>query len=113
MATCERISDVFLIPVLEALLQSFPFAILGFHSDNGSEFINHKIAKLLIEEQTKSRSRHCNDNAQAESKNGAFVRKHLDYAPKEVLLGDSHIPQRFGSLLNAFCRDHVNPYWRP
>ena len=56
---------------------------------------------MLIEEQTKSRSRHCNDNAQAESKNGAIVRK---------LLGYSHIPQRFASLVNAFCRDHLNPY---
>ena len=105
VATCERISEAFLIPVLEALLQSFPFAILGFHSDNGSEFINHQVAKLLnkllIEEQTKSRSRHSNDNAQAESKNGAIVRKHLGY---------SHIPQRFASLVNAFCRDHLNPY---
>ena len=105
VATCERISEAFLIPVLEALLQSFPFVILGFHSDNGSEFINHRVArllnKLLIEEQTKSRSRHCNDNAQAESKNGAIVRKHLGY---------SHIPQRFASLVNAFCHDHLNPY---
>ena len=105
VATCERISEAFLIPVLEALLQSFPFRILGFHSDNGSEFINHQVAKLLnkllIEEQTKSRSRHSNDNAQAESKNGAIVRKHLGY---------SHIPQRFASLVNAFCRDHLNPY---
>ena len=105
VATCERISEAFLIPVLEALLQSFPFAILGFHSDNGSEFINHQVAKLLnkllIEEHTKSRSRHSNDNAQAESKNGAIVRKHLGY---------SHIPQRFASLVNAFCRDHLNPY---
>jgi len=105
VATCERISEAFLIPVLEALLQSFPFVILGFHSDNGSEFINHQVAKLLnkllIEEQTKSRSRHSNDNAQAESKNGAIVRKHLGY---------SHIPQRFASLVNAFCRDHLNPY---
>lgn len=52
--TCERISEAFLIPVLEALLQSFPFAILGFHSDNGSESINHQVGKLhnklLIEE---------------------------------------------------------------
>ena len=92
VATCERISEAFLIPVLEALLQSFPFVILGFHSDNGSEYINHHVAKLLnkllIEEQTKSRSRHSNDNAQAESKNGAIVRKHLGY---------SHIPQRFAS----------------
>jgi transposase InsO family protein len=105
VATCERISEAFLIPVLQALLQSFPFVILGFHSDNGSEFINHQVAKLLnkllIEEQTKSRSRHCNDNAQAESKNGAIVRKHLGY---------SHIPQRFASLVNAFCCDHLNPY---
>ena len=30
--------------------------------------------KLLVEEQTKSRSRHSNDNAQAESKNNAIVR---------------------------------------
>jgi len=105
VATCEHISEAFLIPVLEALLRGFPFCILGFHSDNGSEYINHRVAKLLnkllIEEQTKSRSRHSNDNAQAESKNGAIVRKHLGYG---------HIPQRFATLVNAFCRDHLNPY---
>ena len=105
VATCERISEIFLIPVLEALLQSFPFVILGFHTDNGSEYINQFVAKLLnkllIEEQTKSRSRHSNDNAQAESKNGAIVRKHLGY---------SHIPQRFAAPVNDFCRDHLNPY---
>ena len=59
------------------------FVILGFHADNGSEYINHHVAKLLnkllIEEQTKSRSRHCNDNAQAESKNAAIVRKHIGW----------------------------------
>ena len=105
VATCERISEAFLIPVLEALLHSFPFVIKGFHSDNGSEYINRHVAqllnKLLIEEHTKSRARHSNDNAQAESKNGSIVRKHLGY---------SHIPQRFASLVNAFCRDHLNPY---
>ena len=105
VATCERISEAFLIPVLEAPLDSLPFVIKGFHSDNGSEYINRDVAKLLnkllIEEQTKSRARHCNDNAQAESKNAAIVRKHLGY---------SHIPQRFASLVNAFCRDHLNPY---
>jgi len=105
VATCERISEAFLIPVLEELLQSFPFVIRGFHSDNGSEFINGPVVKLLnkllIEEHTKSRSRHSNDNAQAESKNGAIVRKHLGY---------SHIPQRFAALVNAFCGEHLNPY---
>lgn len=105
VATCEHISEGFLIPVLEELLQSFPFVIRGFHSDNGSEFINGPVVKLLnkllIEEQTKSRSRHSNDNAQAESKNGAIVRKHFGY---------SHIPQRFAALVNAFCGEHLNPY---
>ena len=111
VATCERISEAFLIPVLEALLEGFPFVIKGFHSDNGSEYINGPrppcrhvaklLNKLLIEEQTKSRSRHSNDNAQAESKNGSIVRKHLGY---------SHIPQRFATLVNAFCCEHLNPY---
>ena len=105
VTTCERISEAFLIPVLEALLQGFPFVIQGFHTDNGSEYINRDVAKLLnkllIEEQTKSRSRHSNDNAQAESKNGAIVRKHLGY---------SHIPQRFAAPVNIFCRDYLNPY---
>jgi len=105
VATCERISEAFLIPVIEDLLQSFPFEIKGFHTDNGSEYINRHVAallnKLLIEEQTKSRSRHSNDNALAESKNGAIVRKHLGY---------SHIPQHFAALVNTFCLDHLNPY---
>jgi hypothetical protein len=105
VATCERISEAYLIPVLEELLHSFPFIIRGFHTDNGSEYINRHVAemlnKLLIEEQTKSRARHSNDNAQAESKNGSIVRKHLGY---------SHIPQRFARLVNDFCREHLNPY---
>jgi hypothetical protein len=29
------------------MLQQFPFEIRGFHSDNGSEFINHTVAELL------------------------------------------------------------------
>ena len=104
VATCERISVAFLIPVLEQLLLSFPF-VSGFHSDNGSEYINRQVAtllhKLLIEEQTKSRSRQSNDNAQAESKDGSIVRKHFGY---------SHIPQRYVRLVNDFCREHLNPY---
>src|SRR5487761_1943587 len=105
VGSCERISEAYLIPVLEAMIASFPFIIRGFHSDNGSEYINRHVAemlnKLLIEEHTKSRSRHSNDNAQAESKNGSIVRKHLGY---------SHIPQRFACVVNEFCRNHLNPY---
>jgi len=105
VASCEQISEAFLIPVLEALLQSFPFPILGFHVDNGSEYINHRVAqllnKLLIEQFTKSRPRHSNDNALVESKNGAVIRKHFGYG---------HIPQRYAQLVNAHCAEHLNPY---
>jgi len=42
-----RISEAYLLPVLEQLLRLFPFRILGFHSDNGSEYINQVVAALL------------------------------------------------------------------
>lgn len=102
--TVERISEQFMIPALEALLETFPFLILGFHADNGSEYINRQVAKLLEKlriELTKSRSRHCNDNALAESKNASIVRK---------ILGYCHIPQKFASKVNLFNQEHLVPY---
>jgi transposase InsO family protein len=104
VATCEKISEAYLLPVIRQLLHGFPFVILGFHADNGSEYINYQVAKMLDKlciEFTKSRPRHSNDNALAESKNGAVVRKHLGYA---------HIPQRLSDKVNAFCADFLNPY---
>src|SRR6266700_3386905 len=83
VAATERISEAWLEPVLCALLRQFPFRILGFHSDNGSEFINRIVARLLnklLIEQTKSRPRHSNDNGLAETKNGAVIRKHMGTA---------------------------------
>ena len=100
----EKISEAFLLPVLEAMMAAFPFVIPGFHSDNGSEYINHQVAKLLEKlriEQTKSRSRQTNDNALAESKNASTVRKHLGY---------SHIPQRFAGRVSAFTAGVLSPY---
>ena len=104
VASCERISEAYLLPVLQSLLEDFPFVILGFHADNGSEYINHTVARLLNKlrvEFTKSRPRQCNDNALVESKNAAVVRKHLGYA---------HIAQRFAPEINVFCREWLNPY---
>ena len=104
VATCEKISEAYLLPVIRALLAGFPFRILGFHADNGSEYINHKVAQMLDKlrvEFTKSRPRHSNDNGLAETKNGAVIRKQLGY---------EHIPQCFASAVNAFCAEHLNPY---
>ena len=70
----EKISERYLIPVLEQLIDEFPFVVKAVHADNGSEYINRRVAALLqklLIELTKSRSRHSNDNALAESKNGS------------------------------------------
>jgi transposase InsO family protein len=100
----ERISENHLKPLLERLLKQFPFRILGFHSDNGSEFINHSIAnmlnKLLIE-QTKSRPRKSNDNGLVESKNGGVIRKHM---------GFDHIASEHAEPINEFYEEYFNPY---
>jgi transposase InsO family protein len=103
-ACVQGISEAFLLPVLALLLLQFPFEIVGFHSDNGSEYINGRVAKLLqklLVEQTKSRSRHSNDNALAESKNASVVRKHMGY---------SHIPQKYAKPINAFYTEVFNPW---
>jgi transposase InsO family protein len=104
IAAVERISEHYLLPVLNELLTRFPFTLRGFHADNGSEYINHQVARLLDKlniELTKSRPRHSNDNALAEAKNGAIVRKHLGYG---------HIPSRFAAQVNAFTLDVLSPY---
>ena len=78
----ERISEAYLEPVLQTMLRQFPFRILGFHSDNGSEFINKTVARLLEKlrvEQTKSRPRKSGDNGLVETKNGWIIRKHIGY----------------------------------
>jgi len=82
VAATRQISELWLIPALESILQQFPFVVRGFHSDNGSEFINYRVAGLLEKlfiEQTKSRAYQCGDNGLVEAKNGAVVRKHIGF----------------------------------
>jgi hypothetical protein len=47
VAATPQISESWLISLLETMLQQFSFVIRAFHSDNGSEFINYTVAKLL------------------------------------------------------------------
>lgn len=104
VAAVSQISETWLIPVLERILEQFPFEILGFHSDNGSEFINHTVAALLnklLIEQTKSRPRHSNDNGLVETKNGAVIRKHMGFG----YIGSEHADQ-----INVFYEELFNPY---
>jgi transposase InsO family protein len=104
ICSVERISEQYLIPVLETMLTTFPFEIKGFHSDNGSEYVNYQVLGLLNKlhiEFTKSRSRHSNDNGLVECKNGAVIRKTLGYL---------HIPQRWADRINEFNRNYWVPY---
>ena len=99
-----RISESFLLPVLEAMLHQFPFRILGFHSDNGSEYVNYEVAKLLqslLIDFTRSRANRTQDNALVEGKNGAIIRKHMGYG----YIGAEHAER-----VQNFHTTHLNPY---
>ena len=104
VGSTPRISEAYLKPVLENMLRQFPFRIRGFHTDNGSEFINRTVAELLeklLIEQTKSRPRQSGDNGLVETKNGAVIRKHIGYG---------YIHAGHADRLNDFYREYMNPY---
>ena len=103
VCSTERIRERHLLPILADLLENFPFDVKEFHADNGSEYLNKRVAQRLnkrLIELTKSRARQSNDNALVESKNGAVVRKHLGYA---------HSPQRWAPPIHTFHLDFLTP----
>jgi len=104
VAATPQIAELWLLPVLDTILQQFPFVIRGFHSDNGSEFINYTVAQLLeklLIEQTRSRAHRSGDNGLVESKNGAVIRKHI---------GFGYIAAQHAEAMDQFHREHLNPY---
>ncbi len=103
MGCTPRINAENLKPVLEAMLHQFPFPILRAHFDNGSEYINYsmeEMMKAMMVEYTKSRACRRQDNALAEGKNGAIIRK---------LIGCGRIPAEHAGKLHAFYAPHLNP----
>lgn len=100
----EGISEEFLTPLLEELLLCFPFLVLNFHSDNGSEYINYQVAVMLEKmriDQTKSMARRSTNNALVEGKNGAIIRKHM---------GHSYIQKKNARSINIFFREEMDEY---
>jgi hypothetical protein len=100
----SKISEAYLLPVLEAVLAQFPFIILGFHADNGSEYINYRVAAMLDKlhaDFTKSRACRSQDNALVEGKNGAVIRKHIGYG---------YIAGEHAEAIGKFYSRHLNPY---
>jgi hypothetical protein len=70
---------------VKAIEEALPFAILGFDSDNGSEFLNWHFMRYFTENRekkvifTRSRPYRKNDNAHVEQKNWTHVRHLLGY----------------------------------
>jgi hypothetical protein len=99
-----QICEAALAPVLEDLLAQSPVVVRGFHSDNGSEFVNRVVAELLnklLIEFTKSRPRRTNDQALVETKNGSVVRKQM---------GRGYIQAAGARKIHRFYRDTLNVY---
>jgi hypothetical protein len=104
VGSVEAISESYMEKILAELLQKFPYAVIEFHADNGSEYINKIVAGLLnklIIKLTKSRPRKSNDNALVETKNGSIIRKHMGYL---------HIQKGKSQLVNEFYQNNFNDY---
>jgi len=91
---------------------SLPFSILGFDSDNGSEFLNHHLLRYFRHRKfpiqfTRSRPYHKNDNAHIEQKNWTHVRQFLGYErfdnPKIVPLLNALYKSEWRFYHNFFC----------
>lgn len=99
-----QITDEYMEPLLEALLNALPFNVINFHSDNGGEYINRTVEKILARlliKQTKSRSRKSTDNALVEGKNGSVIRKHM---------GRNFIEKSSYITINEFYMSYFNIY---
>lgn len=100
----KGISERFLSEVWDEILVSFPFVVINFHSDNGSEFVNKVVADILNRlhiRQTKSRPRKHNDNGLVESKNGWVIRKHFGYI---------FVHRECAPLINEFLDKYFNRF---
>lgn len=104
VVSVPQICEACMEPALFELINQYPFVIFNFHSDRGGETINYVVADLLhrlLIKQTKTRSRHPNDNALIETKNGSVVRKNM---------GFEHINQSFCNDINSYYKNYFNPY---
>jgi transposase InsO family protein len=100
------------IDQIKDIERSLPFPILGFASDNGSEFLNHHLLRYLTDRRqpipfTRSRAYKKDDNAHIEQKNWTHVRQWLGYdrldSPEVVPLMNELYTSEWRLFLNFFC----------
>jgi hypothetical protein len=102
-AVAKRIAEI------EAAL---PFAILGFDTDNGGEFLNWHLLNYFARRRhpvgfTRSRAHRKNDNARVEQKNWTHVRQLVGYGrlenPQAAELLNELYAKEWGWFRNFFC----------
>jgi hypothetical protein len=76
--------DKAMVEQMRSIERALPFPLLGFDSDNGSEFLNHLLFKHFVNRKkpvvfTRSRAYRKDDNAHVEQKNWTHVRQWLGY----------------------------------
>lgn len=76
--------EVGVVEQIKNMESNLPFPLLGFDSDNGSEFLNYHLVRHFAQRDnpvqfTRSRPYHKDDNAHAEQKNWTHVRQWLGY----------------------------------
>jgi hypothetical protein len=109
-ATWNKGADSVLAQIQD-IEQELPFVIRGFHSDNGSEFLNHHLYRYYAQRKepvalTRGRPRHGNDSPHVEQKNWSHVRLLLGY---QRIDDPALIPQindlyrAWGLFNNFFC----------
>jgi hypothetical protein len=91
---------------------TLPFAILGFDTDNGGEFINHHLVDYFHKRAkpvsfTRSRPYRKNDNARVEQKNWTHVRQLVGYGrledPSQAEMLNELYAKEWGQFRNFFC----------
>lgn len=102
-----------LVKQVKNVEESLPLLILGFDSDNGSEFLNWHLMRYFTEDRvtavqfTRSRPYKKNDNAHVEQKNWSFLRHLLGYDRfdnfKIVALLNDLYANEWSLYQNYFC----------
>jgi len=99
-------AEKWVFEAIQLIRSRLPFPLLGLDSDNGSEFINHHLARYCNQERitfTRSRASHKNDTCYVEQKNWSIVRRFVGYA--------RYTAQESVDMLNelyALVRDYNN-----
>jgi len=97
---------------LKDIERALPFPLLGFDSDNGSEFLNYHLLRHFTQRKqpiqfTRSRAYHKDDNAHIEQKNWTRVRQWLGYQrldnPAIVPLLNDLYRHEWRTFHNFFC----------